>query len=185
MTEMETLGVLAILRECYPREPMSSLREDMYVRLLLDLELQDATEAVTRVLARSPFMPTIAEIRHEVALAKVDAEPAELAWAEVRRALASHGSGSAPTFVNRFTQEVVKSIGWMEICRSGRPGADRAHFLRMYEAAVQREIDDVQLPRQLHYPAQRRRLGHDERAEVVQVPLVERVERAGLDEGGG
>ena len=168
MLKSEALGIVAILRECYPRETVSQVREAMYVRLIEDLDIDSVLDAVTRLVARSKWFPTIAEIRSEVAVAIVDAEPAEIAWGEVRAVIRDRKPN---VFDNPFITQTVRSMGWAEIQRAG--ASDRKQFLKTYEALVQRAIEDIQLPRDLHYPEQRRRLQHDEPRRPLQLVLTE------------
>lgn len=70
-------------------------------------------------------------------------DPKELtsaeAWEVVRKAIASYGRYSKRPKFESLIEKSVESIGWVQLCDSNNPSADRAHFMRMYDTFVGRE----------------------------------------------
>lgn len=67
MTATQAGELVALVRAAFPRERVEQETYKLYARFLLDLEYQPARAAVTRLLCRSRFFPSIAELRAEVA----------------------------------------------------------------------------------------------------------------------
>ena len=160
MSPSEVTQVLAQLQAGYPRERLTAARVRLYGMLLQDLELEAALAAVLRVIARSPFFPSVSEIRDEYARDQVPGTEPELAWgvvlAEVRRV----GRSRPPRFDDELVAQAVDAIGWGAICESRTDdGAIRAQFREAYRACAGRARRDVQVPAIARTQEQRRRLG--------------------------
>jgi len=67
MTEVEAAKLIKVLQEAYPRSEFSEGRIEIYTMMLADLPYQAAQKAVLKLIATSPFLPTIAEIRKTAA----------------------------------------------------------------------------------------------------------------------
>jgi hypothetical protein len=107
----------------------------MYVKLLRDIPGEELQVIVDQAIAESKFLPTIAELRtmrrnlrNVMALTWVDG------WDSVMKAIAGVGSYSVPKFKDPITAQVVKAMGWRELCTSENIEVTRAQFRQMYES---------------------------------------------------
>lgn len=120
-----TAGAVAILGAAYPRQafPTDSVR--LYIRLLADLNPDALADAVARLIRRSTWLPSIAEIRYEVA--------------EATLALPSVGEAWEQALIGRGMHDLVKrsylaSGGAWAFRTSERPEILRTQFAKDYEA---------------------------------------------------
>lgn len=152
MTDKEFEMLAVALKAAYPN---SNVLPDKYAlktwyRSLADIDFQVAENAVWEHINTSVFPPSIAEIREKCAnrLYPMITDWGE-AWEEVQRAIRKYGSYrevEAIESLSRLTATVVRRMGFLNICQSDNPVADRAHFQRLYEGLVEKERNLTQLP---------------------------------------
>ena len=68
------------------------------------------------------------------------------AWEEAEQQICSAGIYKPPVFSCDLVRRVARSIGWLQLCSSENPAADRAHFLRLYESmrGKQKEAKEIE-----------------------------------------
>lgn len=132
--------ILGQLFSAYANAKIDEGTVAVYTRLLADIPPADLQTVVDQCLSECKFLPTIAEIRDRYhALTRTLGQPsATEAWSEVLRQIRAVGYIGVPEFSYPITAQVVRSMGWRELCASENMVADRAHFLRMYEQLVER-----------------------------------------------
>ncbi len=117
--------------------------------MLADLDPVVAKAAVIKVCRESDFFPSVARI---VAAAneldpRIEKPPtAAEAWEEVERLIIHFGPYRAPVYSCDLVRRAVRAIGWLQICCSENPAADRAHFLKLYESmrSKQKETKEIE-----------------------------------------
>lgn len=112
----------------------------VYDRLLSDIPPADLQTVVDQCIATCKFLPTVAELRDEWHKLTVclGTPTATEAWADVIKQIRQVGHTGKPEFASPVTAQVVRAMGWRDLCMSENVVADRAHFLRMYEQLVER-----------------------------------------------
>ena len=156
MTMQETSVLLGILKTAYPRFYTDITPEtlgetvELWHAMLSDVTLELARPALFRLIATSKFPPSIAEMRKSVADIKYEALPdAGEAWGEVNRAIRKYGyyqQEKALESMSETTRMIVRRMGWRDLCTSQNDMADRAHFLKIYEAMCKTTGEQRQLP---------------------------------------
>lgn len=112
----------------------------LYEIMLADIPAEVLEAAAMQHIATGTFFPTIAELRTiAVLLMAPEPAPAIEEWGEVVREIARTGYTGSPKFQNPATARVVASMGWVNLCMSTNPAADRARFIEGFNAIVQRE----------------------------------------------
>lgn len=149
-TEFETIALA--LKAAYPS---SNVLPDKYAmktwyRALSDLDYRVIENAVWEHISTSVFPPSIAEIRGKCTdrLTPMITDWGE-AWEEVQRAIRRFGSyreGEAVASLSKLTATAVRRLGFLNLCRSDNPVADRANFRMIYEGMVKEEKRQTQLP---------------------------------------
>lgn len=142
MTDTEADKLIAILKAGYPRQAVTQETVLLYTEMLRDLDGRDALRAVREHIASSPYFPAISEIRSKVARARVDAQPAELAWEGVLAAVSRDGRYKQPK-LPPVSAAAVDAVGWEAICNSELIGVERAAFIRAYNAVMERELREA------------------------------------------
>lgn len=173
MKKSEVVQLVTAAAACFPMmqtkelDPVNAAWFDMLGDLPFDL----ATASLKKVLSTAKFFPTVAEIREAAASLKPQDMPdAELAWAEVWKAITTHGWTDTPEslksaddttvfmtfsvpwdFSHPVIAKVVKAMwgSWAATCRECQTetaGVQRAQFQRMYQTMTKREREAALLP---------------------------------------
>ena len=105
--------------------------------MLADLDPVVAKAAVIKVCRESDYFPSVARI--VAAAEELDPRNEKLptaaeAWEEVEQQICSAGIYKPPVFSCDLVRRAARAIGWLQLCSSENPAADRAHFLRLYES---------------------------------------------------
>lgn len=143
--------MFALLHANWPTEVLPDERIDLYARMLGDLSDEMLEAATLHVIASSPFFPKVADLRkaaYEIYQEEKGLPTAGEAWGEVMQQIRRVGSYGKPEFSLPIIANAVKAMGgWVMLCRSEEPMADRAHFFRVYDALAERKMrSDVMLP---------------------------------------
>lgn len=145
MTQEEGARLVLVLAAAYPRACIDAATSEIYETMLADLTYEAASAAVGRLVRKSTFLPSIAEIREEAATLELgDVKPGAEAWGEVLRAIRKVGSYGNPHFADEITAACVRMLGWRNLCLEGHnDAADRARFIELYNELAKRERTEV------------------------------------------
>ncbi len=118
----------------------------VYAEMLADLDRDVTRQAVTRLIATSKWMPTIAEIRSAVAdLTLGPRRAGGEAWQDAVGAARRVGRYDTPQFADPLVGEALRLWGsWEQFCGSPEedPGG-RARFIELYDSLAVRERQDA------------------------------------------
>jgi hypothetical protein len=143
MTKGEVAKLLVVLAASYPRFEVDDVKVQVWYEMLGDLDYAVANMAVKKLIMQNTFPPAIAEVRKAAAeLTNPENLTSSEAWGEVTSAIRKYGyyrEGEALASMSPTTAQVVRYMGWREICMSEDIGVIRGQFLRMYEQIATRE----------------------------------------------
>jgi len=143
MTKGEVAKLLVVLAASYPKFEVDDVKVQVWYEMLGDLDYAVASMAVKKIIMQNTFPPAIAEVRKAVTeLMNPEQVTSSEAWGEVTRAIRNYGyyrEGEALASMSPTTAQVVRYMGWREICMSEDIGVIRGQFLRMYEQIATRE----------------------------------------------
>jgi hypothetical protein len=152
MTQAEVGKLLAFITAVYPNIDIRDGTVEAWHELLRDLDYKVAAAAVKKVVAESeiPALPAVGKIRK----AALDLQhgysiTAPEAWGMILRAVRNHGyygEAEAMKELPPDVAQVVRWMGWREICHSDTPDVVRAQFMRMYETQEKRTRELAGLP---------------------------------------
>ena len=118
---------IAVLRDAYPRQDFPDRTVVLYAEMLADLPGDEVVAAVKRLIRRSPFLPSVAEIRREVAEEVLNLPTPAEAWRMVNDA-------ATQNLLEDEVSEAMQFVGGRYAIRtSDRPEVLRAQFLKCYE----------------------------------------------------
>ena len=144
--EIEVTKLIGVMAAAYPNTQIADATVQVYVSMLKDLEIGVLTPAIQQAMAESEFLPTIARIREKaIALTQPEHVSSLEAWGIVKKAMQQVGFYRSPEFADPLIAKAVDCIGWQTLCSSENEPADRAHFSKVYESLVRREIDDARM----------------------------------------
>ncbi len=139
------LKVLATIGAAYPHHNVTRDTVALYADLLADIDPAVLRLAALKHIAGSKWYPTVAELRSAATdLTRPRIRTGAEAWGDVLSEVKRVGSYKAPAFADPVTARVVAGIGWQNICMSEDMMADRAHFIKAYEASSKRDADEAQ-----------------------------------------
>lgn len=128
---------IGMLKAAWPKFTDDQAR--LYLLMTKDIPAPVLVKAIEALIKESPFLPTVAEIRSRAeALYKAaqGREPPDAGrgWGEVVREISHTGYYGKPHFSDPVAAEVVRRMGWKEICASpaDETGVLRGQFLKMY-----------------------------------------------------
>ena len=139
MSRQEILALVALASSSYPsmqsRDPRPIVAA--WSVMLADLDATVAKAAIIKVCRESQFFPSVAQI--VAAARELDSRSEKLptaaeAWEEVSRLIQLVGPYRAPQYSCDLVRRATRAIGWLQLCLGDNPEADRAHFLKIYDA---------------------------------------------------
>lgn len=159
MTKQEAVKLFAIFKSAYPRFETYNNAETLkpiimlWAEMLSDIPYPVVEVAAKKLILESPYPPTISDVRKQIV--DITSSPGDridgaTAWGEVVQAIQKHGyykPEDAITSLSPKVANVVKMIGWQEICTSTEPGVVRGQFIKMYNTYAERTKRDALLPK--------------------------------------
>lgn len=126
---------VAYLANAYPRQPMPDKSMQAYAQALADLPDQAVAAAAWRLIRRSEWLPSIADIRREVAEARLELPTVEDAWQIARGTPAQRAAAHATVLA------AIDDVGGLhEIRTTTRASIVRAQFRQAYESRREQAI---------------------------------------------
>jgi hypothetical protein len=140
----EVSKLVMMLMAAFPASKTNDSTSAVYEEMLLDLDVDLARVAVTRLLVTAKWMPTIAEIR----AASTDLRLGPVrdggeAWKDAMAAARYVGRYGVPKIRDPLVREALRMWGsWQSFCDSPEddPGG-RARFIELYDSLTRRKRD--------------------------------------------
>lgn len=151
MTREEFTVLCKGMKAVYP-QPTFLPDADAYkvwYSLLQDLDYTIAQVAVQKYMLTNKFPPSVADIRECAVLVRTgDKKTWSEGWEEVMKAIRHFGSyreEEALESMSDLTRNVVRRLGFRNLCMSGNVTADRANFRAIYEQMAEKEHTTKQI----------------------------------------
>ena len=152
MDKKEFALFAAALKTYYPRETLlpNNQAMELWFRQLQDIPYQVAEAALNKWVSTEKWSPSIADIR-ELSASIQHGELPDWgdSWERVCKAIRRYGSYNekdAMESLDELTRDCVKRLGYLNLCMSENPMADRANYRMIYEQLAQRKKSETQLP---------------------------------------
>jgi len=154
MTNLECRDLLKLIGAAYPTQRQRMSNDDVramaavYTAGLADLDFGRVRAAVDRLVKGSRFMPTIAEIREAaVDVSRGLRAPGGEAWGRCLMMIRRYGSHRQPgvdfPVDDPALLATIRAFGWIDLCQSNNPHADRARFIELYDQLAKEERKEV------------------------------------------
>lgn len=151
--EIITKG-LALLKYAYPNTFKDFSKEDTEMMIIVWLDTfsdnnpKEFETAIKRLMKTSKYMPSIAEIKQEIALISnpVIQLNADQEWDEVINAVRKYGSYREDEALNSlkpYTKHIARQVGFKRICMSENIQWERKEFIDLFN--MNKERDEVAL----------------------------------------
>lgn len=156
MNKTEVFKILTAIETMYPRNDGVNIKDPMVIgvweKMIGHLDYPVCEQALMIHMSKSKFRPVAADIL-EGAMQITQPEVAKLnsgaAWEEVKEAIRKFGyykESEAIESLSPATAQVVRAMSWRDLCLSENQVADRAHFIKMFDAIKDREQKQALLP---------------------------------------
>lgn len=151
MTENETVKIIAMLYMAYPAvnklsdEAIENMK-NIWHRFFADDSYNLVEVAVQRHISTNKFLPSIAEIREQMAkLMRPDLIPPDIAWGTVKDYIYIR---DCYVRLPPLIEKVVETIGTQTL-KECHDGYDKQMFMDLYKPAYERELEKAMLPKAL------------------------------------
>lgn len=152
MTKKEFLPISTGLIAAYPNAKImgDEASLELWYRMLADIDAEVVENAIMEYISTNVFPPNIAEIRKLcVERYKQPIPSFDEAWGVVQTAIQRYGRDrpdEAYATMDDLTREVVKNLGWYNLCVCDNQTASRANFREAYNARAEEMQRQRQLP---------------------------------------
>ncbi len=168
------------IKSAYPASKIleDNASMDFWYKMLQDIDYNVAENAVMEHICTQIYPPNIAEIRKMcMTIYNPTVLNFEEAWGVVQKAISQYGRDNpqeAFATMDELTVSIVKKFGWLELCTSENPIADRANFREVYERKLVEVQKQLQLPK---FVAENKQL-----LQQRYVPVIEKKETLQIEE---
>lgn len=155
MNKQEFSVFAAAIKTYYPRENLlpNTKAMELWFRQLEDIPYDLAELMLTSWVATNKWSPSIADIREKCLELRGGAIPDYgESWSQVQKAIGCYGmyrEAEALESMDDLTRQVVKQMGFVNICTSDNPAAERANFRMIYEQLAGRKKNENVLPEKI------------------------------------
>lgn len=152
MTKQEFSKIAITMRTCYPRENILPNNDAMntWYELLKDLPYEVIFTGLQKWTLTNKWSPAISDLRSMAVEVSHETERDwSEGWKEVQSAISCFGMyrpEEALDSMSPITRQIVKRLGWMDLCTSENTEVDRANFRMIYERESERARKDAQIP---------------------------------------
>ena len=147
---------MTVIRNVYQKKDFLSDVESLKVwyEILKDLSYEQVQAAIIKHATKSPFPPSIAEIRGAVVSITDESDDWGGAWEQVRKAIGRYGYTREKEAMESFdslTRMTVQRLGWRQVCETDLDDlmSVRANFRMIYESLHEKEDESARMPETL------------------------------------
>ena len=147
MTKQEFATLVVAMQAMYGKDFIGTEQAlDVWYALLHDLDYQILSKVLQQYMLTNKFKPTVAELR-EIYTELVSPTISDWSegWEKVSKAIGHYGMYQEEAAIDEVTREVVKRLGFQNICLSENIVADRARFAEIYQAIQRRKRTEVNI----------------------------------------
>ena len=154
MTKTEFSKIAAAINTYYPKEKPfpNGAAVQLWYEEFKDCSYEDVVMALRRHVNTSKWCPTIAELKEALVNNVAGEDDWGEHWNAAVRAIHRFGryrEEEALASMDPMTREVVKRLGYKDLCRSENQMADRANFRAVFGQVANNERNKAALPKDL------------------------------------
>lgn len=154
MTKTEFSKITAAMNTYYPKEKPfpNAAAIQLWYEEFKELPYEDVVAALRRHVNTSRWCPTIAELKEAIVVNTAGEKDWGEAWDECCRAVRRFGmyqEEAALDSMSPLTRQIVKRLGYRDLCTSENQMQDRANFRLIFEQVASNEYERAALPKSL------------------------------------
>lgn len=149
MTKEQFLKGITFLTIAYNKE-FTEEQVSVWYEFFKEEDYDAFRKAVKRIIPLKQFMPSIAELKQEIATISnpVLQLNAEDEWDNVLKAVKKYGSyrqDEAIQSLKPYTRNIVRQVGYMRICMSENIQWERKEFMELFNTNKERDTETLML----------------------------------------
>lgn len=147
MNKENFIKALKFLGTSYDKE-FTQEQAEVWYKFFVDDDYELFRQAIKNSIVKYDFLPSIAQIKKEMANLQIDIPSAEDEWQEVLKAVHKFGSykeQEALDSLKPYTAYITRHIGYRNICMSEDQTWNKKEFIGEYEVMKDKEIENLQL----------------------------------------
>lgn len=149
MTQEQFIKGLKYLGIAYNKE-FTQDQATVWYDFFKDEDYEIFRQAVKRIIPQKQFMPSIAELKSEIALISnpILQLNADEEWDNVLKTVRKYGSyrqDEAMQSLKPYTRNIVRQVGYMRICMSESIQWERKEFMDLFNMNKERDADSLLL----------------------------------------
>lgn len=149
MTKEQFLKGITFLTIAYNKE-FTEEQVSVWYEFFKDEDYDAFRKAVKRIIPLKQFMPSIAELKQEIATISnpVLQLNADEEWDNVLKAVRKYGSyrqDEAMQSLKPYTRNIARQIGYQRICQSESIQWERKEFIELFNMNKERDADTLML----------------------------------------
>lgn len=150
MKEQEFIKILKLLGTSYNKE-FDKEQAGVWYSFLKNYKYGELLEAIKNIISKNKYMPSIAEVKEEIANLQTKNIPkAEDEWEEVLKAVRKYGyigCNEALNSLKPYTAYITRHIGFLNICDATpeQQTWNKKEFIGEYNILKDKEIENIQI----------------------------------------
>ena len=154
MNKQEFSKIAAAINTYYPKDKPfpNNAAVQLWYEEFKELPYEDVATALRRYVNTSKWCPTIAELKEAVVTNVAGSKDWGEAWNECIMVINRYGQyqeEEALEHMSPMTRQIVKRLGYRDLCLSENQMQDRANFRQIYEQVTGNEYEKAALPQSL------------------------------------
>lgn len=167
MTKQEFMKIAAAINTYYPKDKPFPNQEaaQLWYEEFKDLPYDAVQMGLRRHVNTSKWCPTIAELKEAIVTNIAGNKDWGVAWNECINAISRYGQyqeEEALESMSPLTRQIVKRLGYRDLCLSENQMQDRANFRMVFDQVADNEYEKAALPISLQ----------EQIAQIGSVPLI-------------
>lgn len=146
MKKEEFINAMNILLSAYGKEMNATQMATWYGFFEKD-NFEDFKKAIKSLIVTSPFMPSIAQIKEEIAKNYVPTDTAQDKWQDVLKLIYKYGYYQSEKAMNKMDELTSKTItqmgGFQKVCSSSQGEWLKKEFIDLYNQNLKSEKDKI------------------------------------------
>ena len=154
MTKTEFAKITAAINTYYPKDKPfpNAASMQLWYEEFKDLPYEAVAMALRRHVNVSKWCPTIAELKEAMVTNVAGEDDWGEHWKAAVKAIQRFGvyqEAEALASMDPLTSQIVKRLGYKDLCRSENQMQDRANFRMIFEQVTNNEKEKAALPKEL------------------------------------
>lgn len=151
MTKQEFSKIASAINTYYPKDKpfVNDAAVQLWYEEFRELPYEDVVAALRRHVNTSKWCPTIAELKEAVVKNTAGERDWGQHWNRAVKAIQRYGvyqEEEALASLDPLTEQIVRRLGYKDLCRSENQMADRANFRMVFEQVTDNEYERAALP---------------------------------------